>query len=321
LDNNNNSEDSGFGEVVERETPIENETEDTQDEQVETDSTETQDNEAEATDDQDAEAGDKEEAEDESQEPKTEKTEKGTKLDPNPKSAVHQQLANATRIRGQYEQVLADPVKIAQFVKEQYGIEMPTSKGAAPQVPATGETAPTTSGKKFTAKDFENIEDVANVVNQIQEQFTSTIAERDAKIENLTKQVTGIQQGGQIQRVADTLQSDVVSLRSLPELNPKNPDFVPGLEDRIGAYYHRLDFDEASGMYRGNYSLKEVAQEFLETARLSGQASSKRAQTIVKDKTGGTIRTTPAKTGSADTSQMSAGQSIAQGIAKMFPRG
>lgn len=320
MDENNNS---GFGEVTERETPENNETEDTQDEQVGNDSNGSQDNDSDQADDQQGEEGNEENngEENNSQEP-TRKTEKGTKLDPNPKSAVHQQLANANRIRSQYEQVLSDPAKIAQFVKQQYGIDMQVP-GAQPKADANGnqQPAPITSGKKFTAKDFENIEDVANVVNQIQEQFQTTIAERDAKIEQLTKQVTGIQQGGRIQHVANNLAADVTELRSLPELNPESPDFIPGLEDRIGAYYHKLDFDEASGMYRGDYSLKEIAQEFLETARVSRQAGSKRAQTIIKDKTGGAVRTTPGGGKQVNSDQLSPGSSIAAGIAKMFPRG
>lgn len=321
MDNNNNS-DSGFGEVAERETPIENETEDTQDEQVENDSTDSQDNGSDQTDDQEGQDGNEgENQEDDSQEP-TQKTEKGTKLDPNPKSAVHQQLANERRVRGQMETVLADPSKIARFVKEQYGIEMPLpGRAASQEQPAQGQQINPTSIKKYTAKDFEHIEDVANVVNGLQEQFQNTISERDKKIEDLTKQVTGIQEGGRIRHIADSLENDVTGLRSLPELNPNSPDYVSGLEDEIGALYHKLDFDEASGMYRGNYSLKELGQSIIATARKARKAGSRQAQTIIKDRTGGRVRTSQAANGQANGQALPPGQSIAQGIAKMFPRG
>lgn len=309
----NNSENESFGEVTERELPEDS----SQDEQVDNDSGESQDNESEQTDDQGGEEGNEEGNQNGNQEPK--RTEKGTKLDPNPKSAVHQQLANQIRVRSQMEQVLADPAKIARFVKEQYGIEMPVRGGTQQtQGDNQGQQPAPISGKKFTAKDFENIEDVANVVNTIQEQFTTQISQRDAKIEELTKQIGGIQQGGRVRQVADNLASDVTNLRSLPELDPKSSDFVEGLEEEIGNLYHRLDFDERAGMYRGNYSLQEIGESVIGAARKARKVGSQNAQTIVKDRNGGRVRTTQGGANQDNSNNVSPEKSIAAGIAKMF---
>lgn len=326
MDNNtnggdNSSQERGFGEVAEREIPQDaNDSEDTQDEQVEDDSNESQDTDTEGADNQqDGEGNEEKDGEDNSQQPKQEKTEKGTKLDPNPKSAVHQQLANERRIRTQMEQVLASPELIARFMQEQYGIPVDVSKKGQPSQQDGQQQTTTTTAKKWTAKDFESLEDVAEKFNGLQESFQSEIAKRDEEIKGLKSQLGGMSERGRILHVADNLESDMKALSAEPELTPGNPEFIPGLEDRIGAFYHKLDFDEASGMYRGNYSMREIGQEMIENARAAKKAGSQRAQTIVRDKTGGKIRTggTDGKqTVSRD--ELPPAQSIAQGIAKMF---
>lgn len=312
------STERGFGEVQEREIPSEDaNSEDTQDERVEDDQDESSDDNSDQADDQQGDEGKEDDDDENSQQPKL--TEKGTKLDPNPKSAVHQQLANERRIRSQMEQVLASPELLAKFVREQYGIEMPISRGAAPtgQQPASQQTQATTP-KKWTAKDFESLEDVADKFNQLQESFTSEITKRDDEIKVLKDQLGGLSERGRILRIADNLEGDVKALSSNPELNPNSPEFIPGLEDEIGAFYHKLDFDEASGMYRGNYSLREIGESMIKTARAAKKAGSQRAQTIVKDKTGGKIRTGQGSQDVPSRDELTPAQSIAQGIAKMF---
>lgn len=312
----NSTQERGFGEVAEREIPQDaNDSEDTQDERVENDQDESSDDNSNQADDQQGDEGNEGDNDENSQEPK--KTEKGTKLDPNPKSAVHQQLANERRIRTQMEQVLASPELIAKFVREQYGIEIPLAKGATPQ-PAATETKPVTT-QKWTAKDFESLEDVAEKFNGLQEQFTSEIQKRDEEIKGLKGQLGGMSERGRILQIADSLEGDVKALSSEPELNPNSPEFIPGLEDEIGALYHKLDFDEASGMYRGNYSMREIGQSIIKTARTAKKAGSQRAQTIVKDKTGGRVRTgTQSNNGAPSRDELPPAASIAQGISRMF---
>lgn len=308
-------ESRGFGEVVERESDDENES---NDEQVEEKSEDTQD-ESEQTDNQEDKDNENGEKKDDSQEPE-QKTEKGTKLDPNPLSAAHQQLANEKRVRGQMEQVLADPAKIAKFVKAQYGIDMPVRRGEVKEkTEDAGKQEETVTTKKWEAKDFENIQDVADKFNQLQDGFKKEIADRDAKIEDMNKKLFGVLEGGRLGRIADTTESDVRYVKSLPELNPKSPEFIPGLEGQISRRYRKLDFDEETGHFKGQYSLKEIAEDFLEVAREAKKSGSQRAQTIVKDKTSGKVRTSPAVDGRADDKgELSPSQSIAQGIAKMF---
>lgn len=320
-ENNNGGESTerGFGEVAEREIPSEDaNSEDTQDERVEDDQDESSEYNSEEADNQQDEEGNEDENDENSQQPK--KTEKGTKLDPNPKSAVHQQLANERRVRTQMEQVLADPSLIAKFMQEQYGITVDLNRrGGQPAQQDNNNNQPVTTSKKWTAKDFESLEDVAEKFNGLQEQFTSEISKRDDEIKALKGQLGGLSERGRILQIADSLEGDVKTLSSNPELNPNSPEFIPGLEDEIGALYHRLDFDEASGMYRGNYSLREIGESIIKTARAAKKAGSQRAQTIVKDKTGGKIRTGGQSNNSAPSrDELPPAQSIAQGIAKMF---
>lgn len=309
-----NTEERGFGETVEREDA--EDTEDTADDQRETTSNQDQETETEETANQDDSADNKdEEKDDKSQDSKSdqEKTDKGTNLDKNPKSAVHQQLANATRVARQMEAVLGDPAKIARWMKEQYGLDVVEKSEA--------KATETTTTKKWTAKDFENIEDVADKFNQLQETFTQTMSEKDKKIEALEKQVGGIQNSGRMREIADNTGSEVKSLQAEPELNPKSPLFIEGLESQIASLYQKLDFDEESGAYRGRYSIKEIGDQFLTAARAARKAGRLDGQTIIKDKTAGRVRTGTKVEDTTPDKELTAGASIAQGIAKMFPRG
>lgn len=310
-----NTQGREFGELSKRDTPTDA-TEDTQDEQVEETTEDSQEETTEQPDNQESTEENQDESEEGTQEPKL--TEKGTKLDPNPQSAVHQELANERKARGQMEQLLSDPNLMAKFVKQQYGMEL-TPQQAQQQVEAVKEKTATT--KRWAAKDFENIDDVANVVNQLQEGLESKISEKDQKIEALNQQVTGLSQTRQMERIADTMQADVSSLRSEPELDSKSPDFIPGLEEEIGSEYNRLDFDKKTGKYRGEHTLKGIGTQLLRVARSARKVGSKKAQTIVKDKTGGGIKTSAPVKSEGDTSNLSAGDSIDQGIAKKFPQG
>lgn len=309
----NDTPEREFGEIEAPHTG--EESEDTTDEQVETTTEDDQEDESEQTDNQDSEEGDEDKkSEDESQQPKL--TEKGTKEDPNPESAVHQNLANERRVRGQMETVLADPKLIAKFVKSQYGIEMPIPGTSTEE--SKGEVKETIPTKKWTAKDFENIEDVADKFNQLQESFSQIQSDKDKKIETLQKQVDGVLTTGRMTRIADSTTSDVKSLRTEPELNPSSPDFIPGLERQIALSYKQLDFDKESGTFKGQFSMKEIGEQFIAIAREARKAGVKKGQTIIRDKTGSKVRTSQGVRDTVDTDNMSPAASISQGIAKMF---
>jgi hypothetical protein len=316
-ENENNNQGSGdasisnqptgrsFGEIVEREDVVANNADENQGDESQTDDKQgepkAQETEANAEAKADETKGE--------EEPKL--TEKGTKLDPDPLSAAHQQLANEKRIRGQMEQVLASPELLAKFMEEQYGVKVPASTAKAED---KGESAPRT----YKAEDFENLEDVANVVNTLQSSFEQKVQTYETQIKQLNTAVQSLLQGGNAERIASKTESDVNGLRSQPELDPKSSDFIDGLESDIAQEYHRLDFDEKTQMYRGNHSIKEIGDRLISIARKARAKGSLQAQTIVKDKSEGKVVTTPKVSDEGDAEKADPASSIAQGINKLF---
>lgn len=242
------------------------------------------------------------------EEAEPELTEKGTKLDPNPQSALHQQLANEKRAKAQMEQVLGNPEALAQFMKQQYGIEVP--------VAAKAETEQA-QAKRYKAEDFNNLDDVAGKFNELHETYESKYKSQEEQIKQLGTVVSTLVDGNRETQLATTMEKDVSSLRNVPELKPGEPDFIDGLESKIAAKYVQLDFDERTGRFRGQTTLKAVADDFIEAIRLGRTSGSQRAQTIVKDKTEGRVRTSAPVKDEQDTSAMNPGDSIAAGIAKL----
>ncbi len=296
MDESNSSE--GFGEVEERES--QESTEETSDNVGATESKETVEEVTEETPKtEETETKDTEEPE---------LTEKGTKLDPNPQSALHQQLANEKRAKAQMEQVLGNPETLAKFMKQQYGIEVP--------VEAKAETE-STQTKRYKAEDFSNLDDVAAKFNELQDSFDQKAKAYEKEISGLKSVTDDIVSGSRESQLLSTMEKDASSLRSVPELDPKSSDFVEGLESRIVQRYAQLDQDPSTGRFRGQTTLKEVAEDYIEAIKLGRKSGSEKAQTIVKDKTEGRVRTsTPAKE-ETDTSGMKPGDSIAAGIRKL----
>jgi hypothetical protein len=317
-DNDGQQEEGGssFGVVTEREEP-EGEPVSTKKTEVKTEESKETEVESEGTEEGKTETGTEETKED-GKEGKTELTEKGTKLDPNPASAVHQELANEKKIRSNYEKVLADPTLLAKFAKEQYGIDLPVAGGAKTEGEKEGE-AGAEAIKEFEGKDFESLDDVAKVVNGLRKSFVETHNADKQEIAQLKETVQGLLQGGRVEKTSTNIAHDIQALQALPELTKGNPDYIEGLEEKIVNEYHRIDSD-GKGFYKGEHSLKEIADRFLDIAKTARKAGSQSAQTIVKDKTRGAVKTGPATTEEEDTSEMSPSDSIASGIAKTFGR-
>jgi len=227
-------------------------------------------------------------------------TDKGTKVDPDPLSAANQLRANAEREARALKTLLSDPERLSQYMKEQF--------------PPKVEAAPV---KQYTAEDFANLEDVANVVNKLQAESTAKTEAQEATIKQLTTAVKSLLQGGRAQQLASTTESDVNTLKGMPELDPKSPDFIDGLENDIAEMYHKLDFDEQTGTYKGQYSIADIGNRMITAAKRARQAGSLKAQTVVKDKSQGKVVTSPKAVDDKDTSNMSPENSIAQGISKM----
>lgn len=240
---------------------------------------------------------------------KPELTEKGTKLDPNPQSAVHQELANAKRDKANMEAVLGDPEKLARFMEVQYGIKA--------QVPAkAGEAAPN-APKVYTAADFETLDNVAEVVNGLQQKFSDELTTVKTENEQLKKQVGGLLMGGRAQQIYTASSEGAAALKSEPELDPKSPSYIPGLEEDIVAEYQKLDFDEVNGTYRGTHTLKEVGDRVIAIARKSRAKGSQDAQTVIKDRSAGKVRTSPGVTEKDGGDTLPPESSIAEGIRKL----
>lgn len=247
-------------------------------------------------------------------------TEKGTKLDEDPLTAAHQLLANEKKIRGQMEKVLASPELIARFVKDRYGIELPV-KGqneAESNGTESGKTEAAPVLKEYKPEDFENLEDVAKVINELQKNFATQLENYKNPIGLLTKAVGSLVESGRSSEISSNIVNDIKTLQELPELNPKSPDYIEGLEEDIAQQFNDLDLDPETQQYRGRYSISKVAEKLIAAARKGKKSGSLKTQTIVKDKTSGKARVSEETTDETDTSKLNPGDSIALGISRLF---
>lgn len=308
-----NNTDERFGTVEERET--DESTEESNDVQVEEstdnqEATETQETEENQETEQTQQSEETQDTEVQ-QEDQPKRTEKGTKLDPNPQSAVHQELANERRARLDRDKVLGNPELLARYMETQFGVKVQPRENTQTEEVKT---------KKYTADDFQHIEDVAETVNKLQDGFEQKIQSVSEENKQLKQAVSSLLFNDRASQVARTMETDITSLRSEPELNPRSPDFIEGLEEEIASMYHQLDFDESIGGYRGKQSLADIGKRIISTARKARQKGSIQAQTIVKDKSEGRVRTSQKSTNSVNTDNLPAADSIAAGIAKTFGR-
>lgn len=254
------------------------------------------------------------EGEGEDGEQKPQLTEKGTKLDPNPQSAAYQQLANERRLRTQYEQVLSDPNLLRKFAKEM-GLTVEEAKAEIKDE----------QKKLYTPDRFKSAQDLADVLNELQGNFTKvneTVTQLREENQRLRGELSGINGSRHLEHVATTMGNDITTIREqYPQLNPKSPEYDPELEKEVGSFYHELDFDPATGGYRGQYSLAKIAERFMKVRGVGAKKGSQQAQTIVKTRQAGRV-VTSSKGGGKDTPTASnPGTSIAQKIAKTLGNG
>lgn len=236
-------------------------------------------------------------------------TEKGTKLDPNPQSAVHQQLANARRTIQQYQQVLTNPDYLRRYAKEA-GMTLTEAK-------AEIKEAQKEEAKAFTPDKFNTAEDIANALNQLDGKYNKTVEELRAENARLQAGLTGFTQGERYKQVANTMQNDVTSVREkYPELNPKDPSYDKELEGSIGDLYHKLDFDPKTGGYKGEHSLAEITETVMGAVVRGRKSGSEQAQTDVRVKKAGKVVTSSKSTSKEVTESKDPGTVIAQRISK-----
>lgn len=244
----------------------------------------------------------------------TQYTEKGTKLDPNPQSAVHQQLANAKRQIQQMEGILTNPNLLKRYA-EQNGMTLAEAKADVKEQQDDVEDAI----QEFSPDQFKTSGDVAKALNSIRQETTKTIKELKAENQRLREGYQGINSSRKLERVANNMERDITTVREkYPELNPGSPDFDKELEQSIGELYHELDFDPATQTFRGEVSIAKIADRVMKAAKRAGKQGSRKAQTDVKVKQAGKVTSGQGKSkSSGDTGNLT----IAQKIAKAYGNG
>ena len=230
-------------------------------------------------------------------------TEKGTKLDPNPQSAIHQELANAKRLNEQMGQVLKDPALLKKYA-EQNGMTLSEAKAEIKEEKV--------EVKDFTPDQFKTAEDVATTFNKI----NKTVKELKEENQSLREGQKGINSSREADRIANTMQKDITTVQEkYPELNPTSPDFDKKLESDIGSLYKELDFDPATNAPRGKVSLVNIADKIMSAAGRSRKQGSQEAQTNVKVKQAGKVTSGKGTSKGASVSK-DPGTAIAQKINK-----
>jgi hypothetical protein len=237
----------------------------------------------------------------EAQEETPELTEKGTKLDPDPMSALNQQLANERRMRQQYENVLQNPDNLKRYAQE-FGLTLAEAKAEVKE-----------QQQAFTPDKFQTVDDIAKTFNE----FSSTITELREENKKLSEHLSGLSSESQIERVTNSISKDISTVREkYPELNPKSPNYDQGLEKEIGELYHELDYDQSMRGYRGNHSLANITDRIMRAAGRARNKGSQEAQTQVKVKQAGRVVTSGKKTDSSTKESTNPSTVIAQRISK-----
>lgn len=237
-------------------------------------------------------------------------TDKGTKLDPNPQSAIHQELANAKREAEQYREFMSNPAQVKKYLADleaELGEQTGESK-AEIKDRAEDENLVTDPNKIETPEDFKSY--VNFLTKDLQKAKQDLLKERD-----------NIRYEAQEKAIGERLVSEIDSIQSKYSfLNPKSPDFDPTLEKEIADQYEEIDKDPRTGRYLGKVSIAAIAERAIRIRKLGEATGSKQAQTTVFDKRQGAVKTSGAGTISSDESKMSAAQIIASRMARASGR-
>jgi len=259
----------------------------------ESEETEVEESEAEETQPEETEATP--ETTEETEETKPPLTEEGTKLDPNPLSAAHQQLANAERKLKAYETVLNDPNLYQEFAGKLAG---------KPQV------------QEITPDSIQTVEDLVQVVNDLRKQ-ASAVEEQNRALQGQLGQMTTKQFADNVEK--NISQGTKLVQDTYPELRSGDPSYNEHLEKQVSALYHELNYDpqleqQTGGevRYTDRYPLHRVAKTIMDTYNLTKQSASQEAQTVVKQKSMGKVVTSGKPSQSEpDYSELSIAQRIA----------
>lgn len=215
----------------------------------------------------------------------TEYTEKGTKLDKNPQSAVHQQLANEKATRSKYERILTDEALFKQYA-DQMGFEVVSKGNKETVAKVTDEAIQDDLAELITPDNMDDVDKITGVVKKVHGHYQSKLQAQEARIKKMEDQLGGVAASSHREQVLNKLTTEMTSVREkYPELNPKSETYNAELEKEIADHFNELDYDEVTKSYRGKHSLASITDRFMRTAGFFKKAGSKQAQTIVKQKT------------------------------------
>lgn len=213
-------------------------------------------------------------------EDKTELTEKGTKVDPDPKSAVHQELANAKVRITQMERVLSSPELLRKFAKDS-GMSLTEAEAEI-----KGEVKD--EAKAFDSDSFKTGKDVANAFNKISKTQNDLVAEN----KRLRDDLIGVNSSRRAEQIASTMQNDIATVREkYPELDPKSSEYDADLEKELSEFYAELDRDERTGGFRGKVSIARLADRLMKARGGAKKKGSDEAKTNIKTKQAGKVNT------------------------------
>lgn len=200
-------------------------------------------------------------------------TEKGTKLDPDPQSALHQQLANERRARLEAEQRFIEVAR-----------QMLPAKQEEPK-PFIDPTR------------LQSANDVAGAINEVYKLAMGYKSE----IDSLKSQLG---QSSQILRESQNYESlgkEVSNLKeAFPELDSRNESkgtYNKDLDQRITRLYASIAYDSKGNLLPNRVSLEAFATPIVEAIRLATGQGSKQAQTRIVQKNLGKVQTSKKQIG------------------------
>lgn len=223
-----------------------------------------------------------------------EKTEKGTKLAKDPLSQANQLLANERAKIRQYEDLLNNPTLLKNYVKQFDPNDAQSQTGK-------------TQEKELRVEDVQTTEDLHKFLAQQD-------AKVQAKVKELDTEINSVKSNQQGTAIANRISSDIAAVReTYPELNPKSDVYSKELDSAIGQLYEKFDLDPKTKSFKGQASIREIADVVMSAAGIAKKQGSTDAQTIIRDKRSGRTMSGAANA-ATDESKLTAGQIIAQRI-------
>jgi len=237
------------------------------------------------------------------------RTDKGTRLDPNPLNAAHQQLANANRLVKDYQDVLLNPDKLRKYAVAS-GLTLAEAKAEIKEE----------AKALYTPEMFDSKESLAGTLNKMQTGFQTELQALRDENKRLSEGFTGFSQSRHVERVASVMSQETTAVQEkYPELNSKKPEYDSALEEGIANLFTNLDAVDPKDLsqgFKGQHSLAELTDLVMGAAGKARAKGSQRAQTDIRVKQAGRVVTSSKNNSQEPESSKDAGTVIAQRIAK-----